>query len=77
MNNQEYHQLLRDTTAAIHNEESVLYVGPNHPKQPQPDIYFNLPSPQKTGTTIQRASYALQAAKNFLRNHGITEPTIF
>ena len=74
MTNQEYHQILRDTTAAIHAEESTLIVETG---QPQPDLYFNLPSPQKTGTTIQRASYALQAAKNFLRNHGITEPTIF
>jgi len=74
MNNQEYHQMLRDTTAAIHEGQHELRV-PN--EIGGVDIYFDLPSPQSSGTSVQRASYALQSAKNFLRNHGITEPTIF
>ena len=74
MTNQAFHQLLRDTTAAIHNGDSFLRVETGHP---QPDIYFNLPSPQTAGTVVQRAAYAVQAAKKFLSNHGITEPSIF
>ena len=68
MNNREYSKLLRNTIAAIHNGESALIVDTG---KAQPDVYFNLPTFQATGTTVQRASYALQAAKDFLANHGI------
>lgn len=74
MTNQEYHQMLRDTTSAIHAKEATLIVETGHP---QPDLYFFLPSPQEAGTVVQRAAYALQAAKKFLSNHGINEPSIF
>lgn len=74
MTNQEFHQMLRNTTAAIHASQSELRV-PN--EIGGFNIYFDLPSPQQSGTTTQRAAYALQAARIFLSNHGITEPSIF
>ena len=33
--------------------------------------YFNLPSPQRTGTTYQQNTYASQAAWEFMKNHKI------
>ena len=74
MNNQEFHQMLRDTTAAIHANEFELRV-PN--EIGGDNIYFSLPTPQQSGTVTQRAAYAVQAARIFLSNHGITEPSIF
>jgi len=74
MNNQEYHRLLDLATKAIYSAEPLLKVDTGKRQQ---DFYFNLPEPQRSGTATQQISYAKQAAKNFLANHGITEPTIF
>jgi len=74
MNNTEYRQMLDRATSAIFKGESFIQVDTG---KRQPDFYFNIPEPQTSGTATQQISYAKQAAKNFLANHGITEPTIF
>ncbi len=74
MNSQQYHQLLRFTINSILQGHSALYVESDGP---QPDVYFNLPSAQTSGTMTQRISADKQSAREFLSNHGITEPSIF
>lgn len=60
--------------ASINAGQSFLQVDTG---EPQPDIYFNLPSPQTSGTQSQRMAYAKQAATKFLKAHGINEPSFF
>lgn len=70
----QYISLRSHTVSCIINGDSFLRVDRGNP---QPDIYFSVPSPQTTGTTTQRFAYAKQAATKFLANHGITEPSFF
>ena len=74
MNNTEYRLMLEQATAAIFKGDAFLKVDTGNR---QPDFYFNIPEPQTSGTATQQISYAKQAAKNFLSNHGINEPSIF
>lgn len=74
MTHSEYTTILKDCIAAIYRGDSILTV-PS--AGPQPDFYFNVPSPQTSGTLTQQASYARQAAEKMLANHGIVEPSIF
>ncbi len=70
----QYISLRSYTAACINDNQSYLKVETGNP---QPDIYFGLPSPQTTGTYYQRNAYAKQAATKFLANHGITQPSFF
>jgi len=70
----EYISLRSHAVSCIVNGESFLKVETGNA---QPDFYFNLPSPQTSGTTTQRFAYAKQAATKFLASHGITEPSFF
>jgi len=58
--------------ACINNGDSFLKVETGNA---QSDFYFNLPSPQTSGTYYQRMAYAKQAATKFLANHGFNEPS--
>lgn len=70
----EYISLRSHAVSCIVNGDSFLKVETGNA---QPDFYFNLPSPQTSGTTTQRFAYAKQAATKFLASHGITEPSFF
>lgn len=69
-----YISLRSHAVSCIVNGDSFLKVETGNA---QPDFYFNLPSPQTSGTTTQRFAYAKQAATKFLASHGITEPSFF
>lgn len=70
----QYISLRSHAVSCIVNGDSFLKVETGNA---QPDFYFNLPSPQTSGTTTQRFAYAKQAATKFLASHGITEPSFF
>ena len=66
-----YPQLLEMTLRAIERGESDLIIwGDNK----QPDIYFDLPSPQRAGTITSNRNYNLSQARTFLTNHGHLNP---